>query len=40
MKKVKSYLKNTYKVLKEDINLKREYLIYKNLTTKKFTLRI
>lgn len=32
----KKIFKEYIKVLKEDSNLKREYLIYKNLTTKKF----
>jgi hypothetical protein len=33
----KKLFKKYLKVLKEDSTLKREYLIYKNLTTKKFT---
>ena len=33
----KKLFKKYIQTLKEDINLKREYLIYKNLTTKKFT---
>ena len=33
----KKLFKKYVQTLKEDINLKKEYLIYKNLTTKKFT---